>query len=72
MQEATRIEIRPSSDNAGSLSRNLHNLRGIVPALLYLGSYAVFAYGMQWSGSSGFLSNYSLTAGFNLALLLIR
>ncbi len=71
MHQATRIEIGPSIDNQVSLSRNLQSLRDVVPAFLYLTGFAALEYGMQWSDLSELLSSCSLTAGLNLALLLI-
>jgi len=69
MEEASKIETGRFSADV-SLPRLKHDLRVLVPGVLYLIFYVLVDWGVKASGLQAILGDFSMTAGLNLALLL--
>lgn len=71
MQEATPIEPESLNDSL-RLPRISHDLRPVVPVVLYLITYAAIDLVVDKSGLLPILGDYSMTAGLNFGLLLLH
>lgn len=70
MEETASYQIGRLNSSLGTVARLQYSLRPIVPAFLYLVVYAAAECSIRASGLLAFESDFSLTAGLNLGLLL--
>jgi hypothetical protein len=70
MEEACKIQAGRISGDF-SLTRFGHDLRRIVPGILYLASYIAVEWGVKASGLSPVLGDFTLTTGLSVGLILI-
>ena len=71
MEEATKAETG-KLDGELSLPRVKYDLRPLVPVALYMFAYMVLDWSVKVSGLQTAFGDFSMTAGLNLALLLIH
>src|SRR5512135_2929077 len=70
MQETTKADTGLLGSELNLMPRLGYDMRPIVPAILYLCSYAALAWAAETFGLSGVVGKFGLTAGLNLGLLL--
>lgn len=70
MEEATKVEAGELSGEFSIVPRFGYSLRPLVPCVFYLAAYIALEWGVRTAGLYGLFSDFSLTAGLNLGLLL--